>query len=160
MKKSLIIITGMVDAFNNSVASFLCEKLAMYFLDFSKLMEFELAEKDEIIAKCGVEYLENLENKLVKSVINYENSVIVINYDLLTYNKNYEHFVTSGYTFYLRFEKDKLKDNKNVNIINKIAFQERDNNLKNICGHVITLKSFNPEQAAKRVLEQLKEVAK
>lgn len=158
MKKLLIIITGMVNEFNNSVASLLCEKLAMYMLDFSKLMEFELADKDEIIAKCGVEYLENLENKLVKSVVKYENTVIVVNYDLLTYKNNYENFMSSGYSFYLRFEKDKIKNNKNVNIINKIAFQERDAVLKNVCEHVLTLKSLNPEHALNRILEQLKEV--
>ena len=149
----------MVDEFNNSVASILCEKLAMHMLNFSKLMEFELADKDEIITKCGVEYFENLENKLIKSVVSYENSVIVINYDLLTYNNNHQHFAPSAYTFYLRFEKDKIKNNKNVNIINKIAFQERDKTFKNICERVITLKSLNPEQATKRILEQLKEVA-
>lgn len=160
MKKSLVIITGLVESFNNSVASVLCEKLAMYFLDFSKLMEYELTEKDEIILKCGVDYFEKLEKRLVKSVANYENSVITINYDLFSHNKNYQHFAPASYTFYLRFEKDKLKDNKNVNIINKIAFEERDNDLKNACEFVVTLKSFNPVQATTRILEQLKEVAK
>lgn len=149
----------MVEDFNRNVASLLCEKLAMYLLDMSKLMEFELADKDEIIAKCGVEYFEKIENKLMKSVANYENTIVVINYDMLTYKNNYKNFHDYAHTFYLRFEKDKIKNNKNVNIINKIAFEQRDNALKNICQHVLTLKTLNPEQASGRIIEQLKGVA-
>ena len=149
----------MVENFNREVAGILCESLAMYLLDMTKLMEFELAEKDEIIEKCGLDYFEKLENKVIKSVTSYENTVILINYDLLTYKNNYQHFASNAYSFYLKFEKEKIKENKNVNIINQIAFSERDSILKSICQKTITLKNLNPKQAANRIIEQLKEVA-
>lgn len=159
MEKSLIIITGLNEKFNQRVASILCERLAMYLLDLSKLMEFELADKDDIVSKCGVDYFEKLENKLIKSVSNYENTVALVSYDMLTYKENFKFFSKSAYIFYLRFDNKNIKKDKDVNIINKIAYEERDKVLIKVCPFVVTLKTFNLVNAVEIILEQLKEVA-
>lgn len=56
MKKSLILITGLLHSFNKEVASLLSSKLDVYHLDIPDLIEYELADKDNIIEKCGIQH--------------------------------------------------------------------------------------------------------
>ena len=158
MKKSSIVITGLDYQFNKNVASVLCDKLAMFLLDVSDLMEFELAEKDEIILKCGIDYYKAQEKKIFSSLVNYENTVMVIQYDLFAFEDNYES-LKSSYSFYLRFDKNTLIKSKNINIVNQIAFEERDKILKSGCNFVVNIDTDNVEDAANKILQQLSEEA-
>lgn len=155
MKKTSVVITGLNNNYNKKVARLLCEKLAMFLLDVADLMEFELAEKDEMIAKCGIDYFKQQEKKMFSSLSQYENTVIVTNYDHFVFDNHFELF-PNAYIFYLRFPKDKLTS-KDGGIISLLAFEERDETLKR---HCITIPVCGKEhEVAKQVIGALKEVA-
>ena len=161
MKKSLIVICGLVDEFNSKVASVLCDKLAMFLLNIQQMMEFELSEKDDIIEKCGLDYYYNLEKKLIKTASTYENTVVLMNYDYYTFGKNYEVFKNTAYTFFLHFDKKELAlYSKKLNVINKLAFEDRNEILKENCDFMIQVTNNNVEETVNNIILQLKEATK
>ncbi len=158
MSKSLIVITGLMEKFNGVVATLICEKLGMYFLDVSQLYEFEIAQKDEVILKCGIDYLKKLESKLIDSVTGYENTVVLMSYDLYVSNGNYKKFSPKAYTFYIKFPKS-FFEQENSNIINKIAYIDRDKFLTDNCECIISLRGRHHNKALKEIIKYLKDVA-
>lgn len=161
MNKSLIVITGLVDEFNLKVASLLCEKLAMFLFDVKQMIEFELSEKDDIINKCGLEYYLNLEKKILKTASTYENTIVLLNYDYFSFGNNYKYFEKSAYSFFLHFSKEDIAVySKKMNAINKIAFDERNEILKNNCNFTINVTNNNIEDIVNKIILQLKEATK
>lgn len=157
MEKSLILITGLLRNFNKEVASLLSDKLDIYHLDIPDLIEYELADRDNIIEKCGIEYLNKLEKNAVTSALSYENTVLSFDFETFV---NYSEICSKNtISFYLCFSKDYVEDKKNMfNTINRIAYIDRDNFLKQKCEYVIFLNKKNKTTAVNEIIKKLKEI--
>jgi shikimate kinase len=140
------------------VTKILSEKLDMFLLDLKELIAFELADRENIIEKCGLDYFLNLEKKTIQSAASFENTIIVSNYDLFTYRQNYVFFKPVSISFYLRFSKNNLKEENEVDSLNIMAFEARDKSLKENCNFTINLTNTNEEKAALKIIAKLKEV--
>jgi hypothetical protein len=155
VKKKSVVITGLNNSFNKKVARLLCEKLEMFLLDVADLLEFELAEKDQMIATCGMDYFKQQERKVFSSLADYENTIMVIKYDHFVFDKHFNLF-ENAYIFYFRFQKHNISPT-DVEVASLIAFEERDKFLSSLC---ITIDVDQDEnKAAEKVIEALKKVA-
>ena len=85
-----ILLVCLDKQFSREIAQLLCEKLGKFYLDCEDLLEYELANKDDILKNCGLEYLEKLEHKFIFGILDYENTIMAISYDLYIKNKNFE----------------------------------------------------------------------
>lgn len=132
----------------------------MFFLDVDELLEYELAEKDEIILKCGEEHYKQLEQKTIKSASTFENTVAVINYDMFCADGNYKFFLKTAYIFYIELPKQYFENHADENIINKIAYEDRSKKLESICNFKISLKGKHHNKAVNQIIKYLKEVVK
>lgn len=156
MKKSLILISGLLGKFNKEVGFLLSDLLDMYYLDVNSLIEYELADKNNIIDKCGIEYFNNLESKVIEKAFSYENTIITLDYDMLAnHGKNYLDRVIS---FYLAFSKQYIQNKNNkVNVVDRMAFPDRDKLLSKLCNYKLNLNKRNKNIAVNEIIKTLKE---
>lgn len=141
--------------FNKEIAYLLSEKLDMYFLDLPALIDYELIDKEEIVNKCGLEYFNKLETNVVENASTFENTVIYISHDLF-FSKG-RHYFDKNLKIYLAFDKNYFEKN-NTNIVDNLAFADRDKFLKKICNVKVELKNKNKQVAVSQILKKLKEV--
>lgn len=145
-----IILISLNKLLARSIAQKLCSKTGKFYLDCESLMEYELSNKDEIIKNCGVDYLAKQEEKFIIGLNEYENTVIVIDYDLFVANNNYNKF-QNILSFYLQISKELIENNKSVNIIDKISYIDRDKVLKNKCNIIIDCSNLTNTQIVKKI---------
>ena len=61
--KSNILIVGLIDEFNKNIAYEISNRLGVYFWDIKELIEYEIADRENMIDICGVEYLEKFQSQ-------------------------------------------------------------------------------------------------
>lgn len=115
-----ILLVGLDYGFVGNVACELAYDNDKFFLDVNKLLEYSLMDYEKIKIVCGIEYLEREKRKIIKSIKNYENTIINIPYDYLL-DEELKHLFKDEYIVYLNLNKDVLK---NLN-----REKESDNNL-------------------------------
>ena len=116
------------------MAKKLSDLLGMYFLDILDYIEYDLANKEEMINTCGLDYYLKQEEKIVSSSFTFENMVLNIRYNqMYAYLRNYkipEHNIL----IYLQTDeknisKRVLKDESSLNadtIGNILTFEKVD----------------------------------
>ena len=104
--KTNIALICMLDNYNREIASLLSEKLEMFYVDIDEMVEFELGDGEHITAtlgdKEGLEYIKKCEDKVVKNVANFENTVICVNPSTMFSNQNFEIISNTSYVIYLQ----------------------------------------------------------
>ena len=135
MNKTILLIC-LDKQYAREIAEKLCEKTGQFYLDCQDLLAYELSNREEIITNCGIEYLKKQQHKLIKNLLDYENTVIVIDYDFYLEDENYKILNPQIASYYLFLDKS-IIETKETNIISQIAFEQRDSDLRNICKKVI-----------------------
>lgn len=74
-----LIFIGQDEKTTESIAKEFADKNDLYFANAQEIMEYELVNSyNDIKNTCGEEYLKSLRRKIVKSMSEYENSVIYL----------------------------------------------------------------------------------
>lgn len=148
------------------LAKKLSDMLGMYFLDILDYIEYDLANKEEMIQTCGIDYYLKQESKIVSSSFTFENMVLNIRYNqLYSYLKNFElpehNIIIYLQTDEKNISKRVLKDESSFNsdtIGNILTFENRDKFLKQNSQIICSYNSFNEKNIIKDILFKLKEV--
>ncbi|MBQ9786123.1 MAG: hypothetical protein IJW25_01500 [Clostridia bacterium] len=110
-------------------------KLDRHFLDVNALIEYSLVDTEKLKSVCGVEYFENEQKKIIKSLNGYENVLISFPYSLLLSDEYYEYIKNSNIVF-LEIDKqtlnktNKSRPNENNLSIELLAYDEFTKTLK------------------------------
>jgi len=134
--KQSILVVCLNSEVGQEVAHSLADNLNMLYANCKDIVNYEVFDSKSVIEKCGIDYFEKKEKSAIKHISKYENSVIFVDYDYFI--KGYNYFINNCTFVYLKAKKKQiLKDD----IINNLAFEERDKELEQKSEFVIMLKS-------------------
>ena len=151
--KGNILFLCLDENFGDEVSKSIAEDFSMYFASVKQLVEYDLFDSGEILAKCGEEYYLQRERNVVDVICNYENTLMFSNYDIFNYNK--ERFLSSCTVVYLKLPK-KLLSKKEV--INRLSFDSKDKELEAVAYITVELKNLNKKLAIKEIYKALGEI--
>lgn len=142
-----LVIVSLDDNFSKAVAQTLANQLDMFGCDVKELIIYDLINPEEILEKCGYEYLKKREKGVVRSSADYQNTVISVSFDLY---KEYSEEFTMSLIIYLQLQKTSIRTTAS-----KIAYQSRDEFLKDKADIVLMLDRKSKNSACKGIVEKL-----
>lgn len=142
-----LVIVSLDDNFSKAVAQTLANQLDMFGCDVKELIIYDLINPEEILEKCGYEYLKKREKGVVRSSADYQNTVISVSFDLY---KEYSEEFTMSLIIYLQLQKTSISA-----ITSKISYQSRDEFLKDKADIVLMLDRKSKISACKGIVEKL-----
>lgn len=163
--KSNIALICLLDNYANSVAKQLADKLEMFYVNVDEMVEFELGDEHHIIDTlgdtAGQKYIEDCENRVVKNVTTFENTVICMNPTEMFSHDNFEKIVSTSYIVYLQispkfFEKRcKFSGDYIDEELSSIAFTERDKAYVEKSDIVLNCSAYKESKAVKKLLKAI-----
>ncbi len=157
--KTNICVIGLAPTFTQKVAKALADKLEMYFADINALIEFDILNVHQIVDLCGKDYLQKIENKKVKQVASFENSLLTLNFTLLNNDFNSKAIKEKCVVVFLKlnqqaYEKKILKEkySKLSQILNINMFNDRTK----ICASLADIVFECDEQTVAKIATSLK----
>lgn len=146
-----IVIVALSEKFSKSIASSLADKLDMFMVDCHEMIVYDLINPKDVIEKCGIEYFKKRERGVVRNCLEFYNTVISINYELL---KEYQDFLVNSLVFYIKLPKDKIEQ-----VPSFISYENRDENLKKISHeNMVILDKKSTVHAVEKILEKIGEI--
>ena len=142
-----LVIVSLDDNFSKAVAQTLANQLDMFGCDVKELIIYDLINPEEILEKCGYEYLKKREKGVVRSSADYQNTVISVSFDLY---KEYSEEFTMSLIIYLQLQKTSIRA-----ITSKISYQSRDEFLKDKADIVLMLDRKSKISVCKGIVEKL-----
>ena len=160
--KSNIVIIGLDYEYNINIGQALSNVTDMYFLDVLEYINYSLFSREEMLDKCGIEYLEQQENSAIKSCSNFENTVMCIPYQYFFRNENYKLFQQSCFIIYLHFSKEKLltvfkKLSSSTLTVDLIAYNDREGNLCKVADKKIIVGNKQQKTIINEILKLVRE---
>ena len=141
LKKNVLLL-----ALSGNYSRYIGQKTAnffdLFYVDLNDILEYNLINQ-QMLDIAGKEYFESEKSKVIKSVMEYENSLVVGNIELFLQNNNIQKFKKDFAIIYLYLDKQTLEDfDKDYsNKRNYIAFEEEDKICKIYCDKKIDVKS-------------------
>lgn len=165
--KTNLCISGLSPTYIKKLSKYFASNMDMFYVDVDGLMEYDLINSKEVGDLCGKEYLINLQNKTVKRASNFENSLLAINYSLLSQGQNLKNVKNNCLLIYLHINKDtyekKLKSEKTgklARILNLSVFDERSEFLRGKSDLTIYIDGFKLTEIYAKLKESLIEYYK
>ena len=161
--KSNIIIVGFLKELNNDICLRLSRELNMFYANVAEMVSYELINADEMITVCGLEYYREQEDKVLRRISTFENTIFCFDYDYFL-NFAQKYFSKSCHIIYLKVAEHKLDDMiKNNNdyetwssAIDIIDFDERNKTLEKMCDTAIECDKLCVASCSKKIKEYLK----
>ena len=160
MKMNVVII-GLNYEYNLNVCNLIADATNLYLLDVNEYINYSLMSRQNMQDVCGIEYLEQQENKVISSCSEFENSVICMPHYYFFRNEVFKKF-TNSIIIYLRFSYKKLTEicqnvSKDLSTlpIDLITFDERDNDLTNVSNFKINIVNKKDITIVKEILSKL-----
>lgn len=152
LKKNIVnlLIVSLDDKFSKNVAKELSDRLDMYYVDTKEMIAYELINPKEILQKCGYEYLKSREKNVIKSISNFENTIISISFDIY---KEYFDLFNKSIIIYLILPIEKTRTSPN-----KISYQNRDEFLKSKSNINLYFERKSKINASKQIIIKLQEL--
>jgi len=107
--KSNITFIALNNGLKKEIAKNLAEKLEMFYIDINELIKYQIPNTSEVITLAGIEYYNEEETKIVKTVSSYENTLITIDLDTFFNNNNYLHLKENSVFIYLKVDFENFK---------------------------------------------------
>lgn len=158
-----ILVVGLNYDFSKSVAKELSNYFDMFFLDTDDLIEYSLMDVKKMQIVCGIEYFEKEKNKIIKSLNQYENTIINMHHKMFLEGDTSTVVGTNALIIYIGMNKALLheENQKNGNLtVETIAYAELDNLLKLKSNISVNCDSLSVDSALKKILLKLKEINK
>ena len=151
--KNNILFLCLDEKFGADVSKSVAEDFLMYFANVKELVEYDLFDSGEILAKCGEEYYLQREQNVVQTICDYDNALLFSNYDIFNYNK--EAFLSNCLVVYLKIPKKLLSKEE---VINRLSFDIKDKELESVAYITVELKNLNKKLAIKEIYRMLGEI--
>lgn len=159
--KTNIVILGLDYEYNLDIAQLLADKTSLYFLDVKQYLNYSLFSRQEMEAKCGIDYLIKQENSVVKSCADFENTIICMPYMYFFRDNIYQRFFDNCEIIYLYFSKQKLQkiaynnSSDNTLAIDILAFEDRNADINKISNIKVCVSNKNKQTVVKEILNNL-----
>lgn len=163
MKANIALVCA-ADSFNKEVGGKLAEKLDFYFMDVEDYLQFNMVDPQEIIQKCGVEYLNELRTKTIAEVSAYYDTVISIGLSLAMQDEHLEHlkkrcilvYMAVGETVLRKLASKERDENKKLEMeTGLIAFATRDSRARKECDVIIDAKKMDVKNMLKKIEKEV-----
>lgn len=167
-----LVLVSLVDINIKRLFMAITNKTDLYYLNAEELIDYSLLDKDKMADVCGSEYMEKQEEKVVRSINQYENTIISMNYETLSrnlksINKNKNSII------YLKISKEQLRDKfnqleeevskqktrhtkKSIMLSNLsralLVFEEREKFIKKNCDFVVDYDISNIDKTANLII--------
>ena len=148
--KQNILIVCLNDDLGQVTSKELAESLGMLFASCKDIVDYEVFDAKAVIEKCGIEYFEDREQKVLEHIADYENCVISTDYDYFL--KGESLFARKCNLLYLRVKKKQLSKDDSINML---AYEERDKELSEKCELVCEFK-HNTKKTVESILNMLR----
>lgn len=161
--KSNILVVGFLGELNDRVCKKLSDDLGMFYANIADMVAYELTNADEMITVCGLDYFQEQEDKVLKRLSTFENTLFCFDYSyFMNFVKKY--FSKNCHIIYLKVSQQKIEAQiqKNNDIetwssaIDAIDFDERNQNLEKLSDVVIECDRLNFQSYCKKIKEYLK----
>ena len=126
MKNNLVVVS-LSNNYSRQVGKELADFFEMFYVDLNDILEYNLIN-NKMLETAGKEYFDKERKKIINSVTNYENSLIVADIELLLLNNNFVYFKNNFLVIYLYCKEPELanyetsfKSGRNL-----YAFKEED----------------------------------
>lgn len=162
MKKNIVVV-GFLGELNDHVCKKLSDDLNMFYANIADMVAYELSCADEMITTCGLDYYQEQEEKVLKRLSTFENTLFCFGYQyFVDYSKKY--FAKNCHIIYLKVPQQKLemqiRKNNDVetwsSAIDVIDFDQRNRNLEKMSDVVIECDRLNVQSCCKSIKEYLK----
>lgn len=104
--KTNIALICLLNNYASEVAQLLGDRLEMFFVNVDEMVQFELGDAEHINATLGdhdgAEYIKKCEDKVVKNVAGFENTIICLDPNTLFSDSNYQIIKNTSYIIYLQ----------------------------------------------------------
>lgn len=156
-----IVIIGLNYEYNLDICDMLADKTGMFFLDVNQFLNYSLLSRKNMEELCGIEYLEQQEDSVVKSCSEFENSVICMPHMYFLRNEQYKNF-DGSVIIYIRNSKEYLEKLNNITDqmyntlpVDVIGFEDKDIELKDISYLTVNVKNKKKETIVNEILTKL-----
>lgn len=161
--KTNITIVCFVNSFEKKVAKALADDLELYYVDVNDFMEFNLINSSEVLTTCGADYLTKIERKTVKTVSEFENTVITLDTNMLFDKENIKSLKETSIMVYIQvinkaFEneiKNAATEDKAHLEVQGLVFEEREKQLLTACDIVVPSNNLNEKSTIKKVVKAI-----
>ncbi len=161
--KSNIIIVGFLKELNDGVCLRLSKELNMFYANVAEMVSYELINADEMITVCGLDYYQEQENKVLRRISSFENTIFCFDYNYFS-NYGEKYFASSCHIIYLKVSEQKLdnliKQNNDYetwsSAIDVIDFADRNKSLEKSCDVTVESDRVSALSYSKKVKEYLK----
>lgn len=168
--KTNIALICLLGNYASEVAELLSEKLEMFFVNVDEMVELELGDAEHINEALGdqdgTDFIKKCEDKVVKNVAGFENTVICLSPTTMFNNQNYEILSETSYVIYLQiapkfFEK---RAKFSADVIDKdladVNFTDRDKLYVEKSDMMLNCSTFRENKAVKKLTKVIKKFFK
>ncbi len=146
-----IIIVSLCYDYTKVIARTLSENLGMIYCDVKDLIEYELSDVLERQDVCSKDYLLKRENLALQEVSSYENVVVAIDFEF--YIRSHAMFTDNSVVLFVELPKKYIVENGDV--VNKIAYQERCEKLKEVVDLSIKVVKTEKDFVCKKIIQTI-----
>lgn len=143
MKNNLAIIS-LSNNYSRQIGKQLADFLELFYVDLDDILEYNLVNS-KMLEIAGKEYFDAEKQKVIKSVAQFDNSLVVGNLELFLTNNNFNYFKNDFYIIYLFCDKEKIEDIEKKFEVKRqfFAFDEEDKICKSYANLVINVDNAN-----------------
>ena len=155
MLKTNLAILCLSNNYSRQIGKKLADFFELFYVDLNDILEYNLVD-GKMLETAGHDYFEKERQKVIKSVGEYENTLVVANAELFLSSKNISHLFDNFIIIYLKFDKESLEiiesgyENKRL----LYAINEEDKIFKSFANIVIdsTISDENNMELVKKEL--------
>ena len=161
MKTNITLLLPLT-AYKKKIGKLIATKLAMFYADVDELLKFELSDIEKALSIGGTAFLEKEEDKLIKRLASYNNTLMTINFGSFNRDENANVLKQNSLIVYLKFlEKDYIKLLKKEKTgtqfeLEKKIFEKRDEIMAKHSDVVVSLQNANKKDIVKAFLLAVK----
>lgn len=122
-------LIGLDDRKVVAAATYLADKVDLFYLNVSDFMEYSIRNADEMKKICGKKYYHTEESEIIRSLNLYENIFATIPYSLFL---NYRNEFSDFFCVYLVFPKEEMTD-----AVSALVYKERNEFLKEKANYIV-----------------------
>ncbi len=138
MTKKNLLILSLSNNYSRQIGKKVADFFELFFVDLNDILEYNLVDS-KMLETAGHDYFEKEQQKVIKSVGEYESTVVVGDTELFLSGKNMSHFLNDFVVVYFQFSKENLdileSEYENKRLL--YAYKEEDKIFKNYANFVI-----------------------
>lgn len=162
MMKTNVALIGLNYEYLCKLGELLCKNSDLYFLDVKGYVEYMLFSRKDMLEKCGKEYLQKQEHSALKSILDFENSIIAVPTSYAVNDKFISDLKNTSFVVFLKDTKENLsKVNLSLPLdkkmdIDLIVYEDRNYDFSRLADLTIEIDKIDIDKVAKQILAKRK----